>query len=287
MAACDRRGSPTIASGIAPRGDKGAEAWLVDAAKATKVPCDLEPCKASAPSTNGIDVPAGRSPRPTASKPRSSATGISGCATSRTSKEVQLTRDGVKDFGYATDNAGWTTKRSSDRALVAGLEEDRHVPAGRTRRRRDVSRRHRRRPSQTCRRGSIRCPATRRSPVIHRVVDRRRDGDGRPLQNAARSPSLVAVRRHRVPRQRVDRRRSGTTTSSTVAFVSTSRDHRREQLRVADAATGDGPGRPGGVGQHVLRIRKRSGQLALPARVERGDLVFGARELGTSLSATI
>jgi hypothetical protein len=30
-------------------------------------------------------------------------------------KETQLTADGVKDFGYATDNAGW---QSSDRAIV-------------------------------------------------------------------------------------------------------------------------------------------------------------------------
>jgi len=29
--------------------------------------------------------------------------------------EIQLTKDGVKDFGYATDNAGWST---SDRAIV-------------------------------------------------------------------------------------------------------------------------------------------------------------------------
>src|SRR5207245_10231583 len=32
-----------------------------------------------------------------------------------TGKETQLTSDGVKDFGYATDNAGWT---KSDRAVV-------------------------------------------------------------------------------------------------------------------------------------------------------------------------
>ena len=32
-----------------------------------------------------------------------------------TNREVQLTRDGVKDFGYATDNAGWTT---SDRPIL-------------------------------------------------------------------------------------------------------------------------------------------------------------------------
>src|SRR6476660_5926787 len=34
-------------------GDKGAEAWLVDAAKASRVACDLEPCKAAARSTIG------------------------------------------------------------------------------------------------------------------------------------------------------------------------------------------------------------------------------------------
>ena len=47
-----------------------------------------------------------------------------------TGHETQLTTDGVKDFGYATDNAGWTQQRSRDSALVARLEEDRHVPAG-------------------------------------------------------------------------------------------------------------------------------------------------------------
>src|SRR3712207_1504603 len=33
-----------------------------------------------------------------------------------TGRETQLTRDGVKDYGYATDNAGWT---HSDRAILA------------------------------------------------------------------------------------------------------------------------------------------------------------------------
>ncbi|HEU4787274.1 MAG TPA: DPP IV N-terminal domain-containing protein, partial [Gemmatimonadaceae bacterium] len=32
-----------------------------------------------------------------------------------TGRETQLTHDGVKDFGYATDNAGWT---NSDRAIL-------------------------------------------------------------------------------------------------------------------------------------------------------------------------
>jgi hypothetical protein len=47
----------------------------------------------------------------------------------------------VKYFGYATDNAGWS---SSDRAIVvvARLEEDRDAAAGRAKRRRDVPRQH-------------------------------------------------------------------------------------------------------------------------------------------------
>ena len=95
---------------------------------------------------------------------RSSATGTSGCATIATGKETQLTTDGVKDFGYATDNAGWSQQRPADPPLVARLEEDRHLPAGPARRRRHVPGRHDGRPSDADRRGSIRCRATRSSP---------------------------------------------------------------------------------------------------------------------------
>ncbi len=47
-----------------------------------------------------------------------------------TGKETQLTKDGVKDFGYATDNAGWQQSDSADPGLVARLEEDRDLSAG-------------------------------------------------------------------------------------------------------------------------------------------------------------
>ena len=48
----------------------------------------------------------------------------------QTGKETQLTTDGVKDFGYATDNAGWTHSDNADHVVVAGLEEDCDVSAG-------------------------------------------------------------------------------------------------------------------------------------------------------------
>ena len=41
-----------------------------------------------------------------------------------TGRETQLTRDGVKDFGYATDNAGWT---SSDRAILVWSPDSKKI----------------------------------------------------------------------------------------------------------------------------------------------------------------
>ena len=41
-----------------------------------------------------------------------------------TGKETQLTTDGVKDFGYATDNAGW---KHSDRAILAWSPDSRKI----------------------------------------------------------------------------------------------------------------------------------------------------------------
>ena len=41
-----------------------------------------------------------------------------------TNKETQLTTDGIKDFGYATDNAGWT---SSDRPIVLWSPDSKRI----------------------------------------------------------------------------------------------------------------------------------------------------------------
>ena len=41
-----------------------------------------------------------------------------------TEKEIQLTTDGVKDFGYATDNAGWT---HSDRAILSWSPDSKKI----------------------------------------------------------------------------------------------------------------------------------------------------------------
>ncbi len=41
-----------------------------------------------------------------------------------TKKETQLTTDGIKDFGYATDNAGWTR---SDRAILVWSPDSKKI----------------------------------------------------------------------------------------------------------------------------------------------------------------
>ncbi len=73
--------------------------------------------------------------RPTARSASSSATGTSGWKTPRRTRRRQLTTDGVENFGYATDNAGWTKSDRADRAVVARLEIHRHPAAGSARRR--------------------------------------------------------------------------------------------------------------------------------------------------------
>ena len=63
-----------------------------------------------------------------------------------------------------------------------------------------------------------------------------------------------------------------------VAFVSTSRDHKQATLRVADAGDRRGARRARGEGRDVLRVGQRPRQLAVPAGVERSDLVLAERD---------
>ena len=78
-----------------------------------------------------------------------------------TNKESPLTTDGVKDFGYATDNAGWAGQQPPDPAMVARFQTHRYLPAGSARRRRDVPGGHNASAIPPSRPGSTRCPAIR------------------------------------------------------------------------------------------------------------------------------
>ncbi len=152
-----------------------------------------------------------------------------------TGKETQLTTDGVKDFGYATDNAGWTR---SDRAILMWSPDSKKI-------------------------------ATFQQ-------DQRKTGEmylvstnvGRPKLEAWKYPLpgdenvtmiervIIEVDNPKVIRLKMPPDQHRTTLcddvscngdftdvewsadASKLAFVSTTRDHKRADLRVADAATG-------------------------------------------------
>src|SRR4029453_3264104 len=152
-----------------------------------------------------------------------------------TGREKQLTTDGVKDFGYATDNAGWTR---SDRAILVWAPDSKKIAT-----------------FQQDERGV---------GEMYLVSTT----DGHPVLQAWKYPLpgdekittiqrvVIDVENARVIRLQMppDEHRSTLCDdvwcggewqdlqwhpeATHVAFVSTSRDHKHEWLRVADANTG-------------------------------------------------
>ena len=153
----------------------------------------------------------------------------------KTNQTTQLTTDGAKDYGYATDNAGWTTQRQAGAELVARLAQNRHLPARPAQGGRYVPGNHQRRPSHP---ESVEIPAARRQGHHHhRAGDYRREpGKVVRLQMPPdqHRGSLRTIFRAAAPSTTW----TGAPTAGQLAFVSTSRDHKQENLRVADAATG-------------------------------------------------
>lgn len=151
-----------------------------------------------------------------------------------TGKETQLTKDGVKDFGYATDNAGWRhsdrpiLKWSPDSKKIATFKQDqRHIN--------DMYLVKTKVGAPELQSWKYPLPGDKEIIKIHRVII---DVD---------SPKVI-----KLDMQPDDRR--GTVTddvsfdengdvmwsddASKLAFVSASRDHKIATLRIADAKTG-------------------------------------------------
>ena len=189
-------------------------------------------------------------------------------------KETQLTTDGVKDFGYATDNAGWTT---SDRAILVWSPDSQKIATFQQDQRGvgemylvDTTVGH-----PTLKRWKYPLPGDAVVTTIQRVI----------IDVAA----AKVVRLQMPP----DQHRSTVcddiacggeledmqwnADGSQLAFVSTSRDHKEERLKIADAATGAVRDVLEREGRHVLRIRQRTDQLAVSAGQQRSNLVFRAR----------
>jgi hypothetical protein len=154
-----------------------------------------------------------------------------------TGDETQLTTDGVKDYGYATDNAGW---KHSDAAILLWSPDSTKIATFQQDQRKTGE--------------MYLVPVTNSHPVLkawkYPLVG---DKNVTMIERV-----IIDVPTHKLVRLKMppDQHRStlcddvachGTTwddvewspDDSHLAFVSTSRDHKQEWLRVADTATGE------------------------------------------------
>ena len=150
-------------------------------------------------------------------------------------KETQLTTDGVKDFGYATDNAGW---KHSDRAILAWSPDSKKI-ATFQQDQRNV--------------GDMYLVTTKVGHAELRTWKYPLPGDKdiATIQRVIIDVDMPKVIRLQIPPDAhrgtlSDDISSGggfddvdwSADGSQLAFVSTSRDHKDEKFRIADAATG-------------------------------------------------
>jgi dipeptidyl-peptidase-4 len=150
-------------------------------------------------------------------------------------KETRLTTDGVKDFGYATDNAGWST---SDRPIILWSPDSKKI-ATYQQDQRGVGEMYlvdTRVGHPNLRAWKYPLPGDQTVTTIQRVII---DVDGPrvvrlqmpPDQHRSSLCDDVACRGDWGDVQ-------WSADATHLAFLSTSRDHKHEQLRIADAATG-------------------------------------------------
>ena len=215
--------------------ESGTETLLVDAGTATKTPCDLPECRTVAPEI-GAHGTRSDAPSPDGKKTafiRNWNLWIRDVASGR---ETQLTKDGVKDFGYATDNAGWTR---SDRPILLWSPDSKKIATFQQDQRNvgemylvDTRVGH---PKLEAWKYPL--PGDDIVTMIHRVVIDVSTGKMTRFQTGAdqhRSSLCDDISCRGGEWADVQWAPDG----STVAFVSTSRDHKHEQLRVAETVSG-------------------------------------------------
>src|SRR5436190_846879 len=219
--------------------ENGPEFYLVDPATGSKTRCTLPVCtERNADAAGGRG--GGRGNRRDAPSPDGRKTGFIRdwnlwVRDVATGKETALTTDGVKDYGYATDNAGWTR---SDRPIVSWSPDSKKVATFQQDQRKsgemylvDTKVGH---PNLQAWKYPL--PGDDDVTLIERVViDVEKGTTVRfkmpPDQHRSTLCDDVACGQSWDDVQ-------WAADGSTVAFVSTARDHRREQLRIADASTG-------------------------------------------------
>lgn len=153
----------------------------------------------------------------------------------QTGAETQLTTDGVKDFGYATDNAGWT---SSDQAILAWSPDSKKIATFKQDQRQvgDMYLVTTNVGKPTLKQWKYPLAGDSVIATIQRVII--------DVDAAKVIPLQIPADPHRASLSD-DISSSGTfddvnwaPDGSKLAFVSTSRDHKQEKVRIADAATG-------------------------------------------------
>ena len=216
----------------------GSGTVLVDAATGTRSVCDLPTCREAAGGSGGRGgaPPLGADVKSPDGKRvafiRNWNLWVRDVATGR---EVALTRDGVKDFGYATDNAGWT---QSDRPILLWSPDSKKIATFQQDQRGvgemylvDTRVGH---PNLQAWKYPL--PGDPVVTMIHRVII---DVDSGRIVRLQMAPD-----QHRSTLCDDVSCRGGWddvqwgADGSTLAFVSTSRDHKREQLRQADPVSG-------------------------------------------------
>ncbi|UHG93877.1 S9 family peptidase [Spirosoma oryzicola] len=153
----------------------------------------------------------------------------------QTGTQTQLTTDGVKDFGYATDNAGW---KSSDRAILAWSPDSKKIATFKQDQRQvsDMYLVTTNVGKPTLKQWKYPLPGDKDIATIQRVIIE------------VDNPKVIQLQIPADPHRATlsdDIASSGTfddvnwtDDASKLAFVSTSRDHKQEKIRLADAATG-------------------------------------------------
>jgi len=153
-----------------------------------------------------------------------------------TKNETQLTKDGVKDYGYATDNAGWV---KSDRPIVVWSPDSKKIATFQQDQRKvgDMYVVETKVGHPVLQQWKYPLPGDENVTMIERVII---DADSGEMVRLKMPPDQhrSTLCDHIICRGSEWADVEWSPDAKKLAFVSTSRDHKKEQLRVADAATG-------------------------------------------------
>ncbi|HVD91924.1 MAG TPA: DPP IV N-terminal domain-containing protein, partial [Vicinamibacterales bacterium] len=224
--------------------DAGSAATIVDPAKGSKAACDLPECAAGQDGRGGRGGQGGGrgnvrtdTPSPDGKRTAYVKDWNLWVRDVASNKETQLTKDGVQDFGYATDNAGWT---KSDRAILLWSPDSKRIATFQQDQRKvgDMYLVNTQAGHPKLEAWKYPLPGDESVAMIERVII---DVDTAKVTRLQTGPD-----QHRSTLCDHIACRGGdwadvywSPDSTKLAFVSTSRDHRQERLREAEVTTGE------------------------------------------------